>query len=65
MADHNNLDLVHGPVELAVKMFTNQQGPIFRQLTGPARPERRELIDGVPVDQILADVEAEIQRRTG
>lgn len=56
MPENTGVDLIKGPVQLAAEMIAFQQEHITRQLQGPEQTERRELVGGVPLDEILAAV---------
>lgn len=57
MPNDKGVNQLTGPIELAAKMFTDQQGRLPEQIQGPQKQERRTLPPGVPLDVIYPDEE--------
>jgi len=52
----NEVNQVTGPIELAVKMFLDQQGKIPKQIVGETQQKRRQLINGQDTAPAIEEV---------
>jgi hypothetical protein len=56
MPKDSKLNQFQTPIELAMKMISEQQERVIGQIMGPQRQQRITKIDGHPVDNIIDDV---------
>jgi len=42
-----------GPIELAMKLFLDQEGKIPEQIVGPQKQQRRQQQPGIPLDRFF------------
>jgi hypothetical protein len=52
----NNVNQVEAPIELAMKIFQEQQDRVFNSIGGVQTQQRREMVAGIPLDDILPSV---------
>lgn len=53
---------VQTPIDLAMKMFTAQQDRLMNTIVGPERQVRQQKVGGVPLDNIMPQVLADMER---
>jgi hypothetical protein len=52
----NNINQIEAPIDLAMKIFDEQQGRVLNTLTGSPKAERQQMVGDVPLEQILPSV---------
>ena len=65
MPKNEQVDLIQGPVKLALEMLSFQQERIDSQLSGPQKPQRREMLGDIPLKDIMPSILAKMEAETG
>ena len=51
--DNEDINRIQAPVDLATKMFMDQQDRLLNTIVGPPKRTRREMVGGIPIEEIL------------
>jgi hypothetical protein len=60
--ESERINRIQTPIDLAVRMFNAQQERLMTTIVGPERQTRREMVGGVPLEQILPNILADMEQ---